>query len=233
MVDITIFLAFSAGLLSFLSPCILPLVPAFVAYLSGVSVQEAKMHRRSIFVNSLFFVLGFSIVFALLGVLLTTVLGTIAYDARIWLSRIGGVIIIGFALYLLGILKLPFLEREHKLKAKKFRSSYLTSFVFGFAFATGWTPCVGAILGGILTLALTLPINAFYLLLSYALGLGIPFLIAGLFTDRIQGFVSRSAKFLKYFNIIAGIFLLIIGILVLTNLLPIVSSFFLPAIILQ
>lgn len=229
MAEITIFIAFIAGLVSFLSPCILPLIPAFIAYLSGTSLNELKKNKAKaklhIFTNTVFFVLGFAVVFSLIGVLLNSVLQSIAYDLKIWLSRIGGVIIIGFGLYLLGILKLPFLDVEHKIKVKKFKYSYPTSFVFGVAFAAGWTPCIGVILGSILTLAITSPGVAFNLLLAYSIGLGIPFLLTGAFIAQASSFIQKIGPALRYFNIVMGVVLIILGILVFTNQLPQLASF--------
>ena len=191
----TLLFAFIAGLVSFLAPCVLPLIPGFLSYLAGVSIKDAKDNRKEIFLNSVFFVLGFSTVFAALGVLLNTLLEQIAYDVQTWLSRIGGVLIIFFGLYLVGLIKIGWLEKEHKPNVKKrFSSAYLTSFVFGAAFAAGWTPCVGAVLGGILALAATQPGSAFSLLMAYALGLGLPFLIVGLFAGRITPLLTRFAK---------------------------------------
>src|SRR3989338_7702518 len=157
MVEVSLIAAFIGGIVSFLSPCVLPLIPGFLAYLSGTSLGDTSSSARvKMFLNSLFFVLGFSVVFALLGVLLNTILSQSSYLIQEWLGRIGGIIIIIFALYLLGLLKLPFLEKEHKINVKKrFSITYVTSFVFGAAFAVGWTPCVGAILGAVLALAIT------------------------------------------------------------------------------
>ena len=133
MNEVSILAAFTAGLVSFLAPCVLPLIPAFLSYLGGASVNEAQVKRKDIFLNSLFFVLGFSLVFGTLGVLLNTVLEAVAYDAQIWLSRIGGALIIFFGFYLIGLIRVPFLEREHKFSVKmKGGSRYLTSFLFGF-----------------------------------------------------------------------------------------------------
>jgi cytochrome c-type biogenesis protein len=172
----------------------------------------------TIFLNSVFFVLGFSLIFSLVGVLLQSVLSGISFTVQQWLGYVGGAIIIFFGIYLLGLIKIPILEKEHKLKVKrKFRYSYVTSFVFGSAFAVGWTPCVGAILGAILTLAVSNPASAFPLLLSYSLGLGIPFLIVGLFTDRASGFIEKAGPKLKYVNYVFGVVLIILGILVFTN----------------
>lgn len=224
-------ISFIAGLVSFLSPCVLPLIPAFLAYLAGTSLNQNGA-RIKIFFNSLAFVLGFSFVFATLGVLLNTLLGSISYDVQIWLSRLGGIIIIIFAFYILGLVKLKFLAREHKFGVRKFSVSYITSFVFGAAFAVGWTPCVGAILGSVFALAITKPGLGFVLLMSYSLGLGVPFLLVGLFTTKAIGFIRKSGTFLKYFNIVVGILLLVLGILVFTNKLNVVANFVAPAFLL-
>src|SRR3989338_4588094 len=170
-----------------------------------------RMARQwSIFVNSVFFVLGFSIVFSLVGVLLQSVLLNVSYTVQQWLGYAGGAVIILFGIYLLGLIKIPFLEQEHKLRVKKrFRYAYATSFVFGAAFAVGWTPCVGAILGAILTLAVTNPGSAFPLMVSYSLGIGIPFLIVGLFTDRAQGVIQRAGPKLKIVHYIFGALLVL------------------------
>ncbi|MDA2935918.1 cytochrome c biogenesis protein CcdA [Patescibacteria group bacterium AH-259-L05] len=225
MTDITIIIAFIAGLVSFLSPCVLPLIPGFLAYLAGTSMHKDQAKRKDIFLNSLFFVLGFSAIFAILGVLLNTLLEAIAYDVSIWLSRIGGVIIIFFGLYLTGLIKIPFLEKEHKFNVKtKFKSKYLTSFLFGSAFAAGWTPCVGAALGAILGLAATSPGLAFNLLFSYSLGLGLPFLVVGFFTAQASSAINRFSHILKYINIVFGIILIALGVLVFTQTLYLIAN---------
>lgn len=177
-----------------------------------------KKRDWQVFINSIFFVLGFSVIFSLLGVLLQGVLSDVSTQVTAWLGRIGGVVIITFGLYLVGLIKIRFLEAEHKIRIKKrFRSSYITSFVFGAAFAVGWTPCVGAILGAILALAITQPSIAFFLMLSYSLGLGIPFIITGLFVNQAQVFIKKSGKWIKYFTYFFGVILIILGILVFTN----------------
>lgn len=180
----------------------------------------------NIFFASVFFVLGFSFVFASLGVLLQTVLSNISSQVQIWLGRIGGAFIIFFGLYLIGFIKPKFLEKEHKLKVKKkFKSIYLTSFIFGAAFAVGWTPCVGAILGAVFALAVIEPSTAFFLFLSYSLGLGVPFLLVGLFTNQAQRFISKSGKWVIYANYIFGGILIIIGMFVFTNQLSRIANF--------
>ncbi|MBI3304838.1 sulfite exporter TauE/SafE family protein [Candidatus Parcubacteria bacterium] len=226
--------AFLGGLVSFLAPCVLPIIPGFLAYLAGSSTAEtdstsspqAGPKRKEIFINSVFFVLGFGVVFALLGVLLNTLLEGIAYDVQTWLSRIGGVMIIFFGLYLVGLIRIPFLEKEYKFGVKtKFKSRYATSFLFGLAFAAGWTPCVGPALGVILGLATTQPGSAFILLLTYALGLGIPFLIVGAFTGQAAEFINRHAVGLKYLNIVFGVILLALGVLIFTQKLSLIANF--------
>jgi len=227
MSNIPIVVAFFAGIVSFLSPCILPIIPGFLAYLAGESSSNAEHPSRGvIFLNSLFFVLGFSIVFALLGVLLNSVLGHAAYAVQTWLAWIGGLIVIFFGIYLMGFFHIPFLEADHKLNVRfKFRSRYLTSLLFGFAFAAGWTPCVGPVLGGILGIAASAPGVAFYLLLAYAIGLGLPFLIVGLFVAQSSTLINRFMTGVKYVNPIFGVILVALGVLVFTQDLPLIANF--------
>jgi cytochrome c-type biogenesis protein len=218
--------AFVAGIVSFLAPCVLPLIPGFLAYLAGSSDAESKTKRRDIFINSVFFVLGFSTVFAVLGILLQTVLQAIGPEVQTWLSRIGGIVIIFFGLYLIGLIKLRFLETNHQVRVqKRFRSRFLTSFVFGMAFAVGWTPCAGAVLGGILALAVSSPVSSFFLLFAYALGLGVPFLIVGAFTAQATSFIAKMGDGFKYVNIVFGVILILLGILVFTNDLSLLGNF--------
>ncbi|HLC96729.1 MAG TPA: cytochrome c biogenesis protein CcdA [Candidatus Nanoarchaeia archaeon] len=226
MAEASVLAAFIGGLVSFLSPCVLPLIPGFLAYLSGTSLGDTStISRMKMFLNSIFFVLGFSLVFALLGVLLNTILQSSSYAVQTWLGRLGGLIIIIFGLYLIGLIKIPFLQREHKLKVRKFSITYVTSFVFGAAFAVGWSPCVGAVLGSVLALAISQPALSFWLLLTYSIGLGIPFLLVGFFSTEALNLIKKSEKVLKYFNIIVGILLIILGILVFTNNLNLVANF--------
>lgn len=223
MAETTLIIAFVAGLASFLAPCVLPLIPAFLGYLAGTKVQDTS--RWVLFGHSLLFVLGFSTVFSILGVLLNGILSHVAYDVQTWLGRIAGVIIIFFGFYLLGLIKPAFLQSEHKFKVKRFKSKALTSFVFGAAFAVGWTPCVGAVLGTILALAASQPGSALGLLLAYSVGLGLPFLLVGLFAQQFLALMQRSGNFLKYFNIVVGILVLILGALVFTGKLSLIANF--------
>ena len=231
----TILFSFVAGLISFLSPCVLPLIPGFISYLAGTASQgktpepgqpPAGPSRKDTFLASVYFVLGFASVFALLGVLLNTALEAIAFDVQEWLSRIGGVIVIFFGLYLTGLIKIRFLEAEHRLRVKTtFSSRFWSAFIFGAAFAVGWSPCVGAVLGGILALAATQPGLAFWLLLSYAIGFGVPFLIVGAFTAQANNAIRRFGKWLKPINILFGLLLVVLGVLIFTQTLSRYANF--------
>ncbi len=226
MAELTLFLSFIAGLVSFLSPCVLPLIPAYLTFLAGTTISDKYSNetKTKIFLNSVFFVLGFSVVFSLLGILLQSVLSDVAYEVQTYLSYLGGALIIFFGLMLLGVIEIPALMGEHKIKVNA-GISYFSSFLFGAAFAVGWTPCVGAVLGGILTLAVTNPGSALPLMLSYSLGLGVPFLLTGLFLSQSISMIKKIGPYLKWLNIIFGIVLIILGILVFTGTLPLIANF--------
>lgn len=238
MVETSVLVSALAGAGSFFSPCILPIVPAFISYLSGTTLSEVqnagdgaqvavkRMTRLNIFLNTVYFVLGFSLVFAVLGVIFNSVLANVGTGFQGTLQSIGGVVIIAFGAYLVLATKFRSLNFEKRMtKIPRFKTSYLTSFVFGAAFASGWTPCVGPILGSTLTLAATSPGAAYNSLLAYALGLGIPFLVTGAFFSQATGLIRRMVKYLKYFNPIMGAILIALGILVFTNQLSVVASF--------
>ena len=234
MTDITLAVAVLAGLGSFVAPCILPMIPAFIAYISGTTLSELNqksgsktitINKSNIVLNSIFFVLGFSIVFSTLGVIINSVVATSAGEIIDGLNQVGGIIIIGFGIFLLLSMKINKLNVERKFFPKRSKASYPMSFVFGLAFAVGWTPCVGPILGTILTLAATTPSVAFNLLLAYSLGLGIPFVLIGVFYSRASRIIRSMGKHLKYYNVILGGFIIILGILVLTNQLAYIANF--------
>ncbi|HLC36075.1 MAG TPA: cytochrome c biogenesis protein CcdA [archaeon] len=229
MAEITLIIAFFAGLISFLSPCVLPLIPAYLTFLAGTSAEELKKSnaaiRTRIFLNTVFFVLGFSLIFSLVGVILQQPsIQSIAFDVQIYLGYIGGSLIIFFGLILMGLIKIPYLQSTHKLNVSRIRFKYLSSFIFGAAFAVGWTPCVGAVLGGVLTLAITVPGAALPLMLSYSLGLGVPFLLTGLFISRAQGAIKWILPHLKFLNLFFGAVLVLLGILVFTGNLPLIAN---------
>jgi cytochrome c-type biogenesis protein len=180
----------------------------------------------TVFFSSVFFVLGFSVVFSVVGILLQTVLAHASVETQVWLGRIGGVIIILFGLFLLKLIQPAFLTRDHKMAVThKFSSSYITSFVFGAAFAVGWTPCVSAALGAILALASVQAGSAFILLMAYTLGIGIPFLLVGLFTSQAQRLIDKAGKWLAPLEYFFGGLLIIIGILIFTGELSKINNF--------
>lgn len=224
--EVSIGIAIVAGLISFLSPCVLPILPGFLAYLAGDVGQGERPSRLATFMSSVWFVVGFSSMFAILGVLLNTLLESVAYDVQTYLVRIGGAIVIFFGLYLVGLIRVPFLDRPHTMRVTwKFNSRSITAFVFGAAFAAGWTPCVGAALGAILGLAAAQPGTAFILLMSYALGLGLPFLILGFFAGSAGEFMARFAKATAVITKIFGAILIGLGILIFTGQLALLANF--------
>jgi cytochrome c-type biogenesis protein len=233
MTEPTIFVALFAGLASFIAPCILPMIPAFLAYISGTTLTEIKNEQESniqinkinIIANTIFFVLGFSIVFSTLGVLINSVLLENVNQFTDSLNIVAGSIIIIFGIFLILSTKINSLNKEKKFHIKNFKSSYPMSFVFGLAFAIGWTPCVGPILGTILTLAATTPSISFSLLLAYSTGLGIPFILMGIFYSKSTKIISSMTKHLKYYNIILGGFIILLGILIFTNQLAYIANF--------
>jgi cytochrome c-type biogenesis protein len=193
---------------------------------STKSLSLQKSTRLNIFLNTIYFVLGFSLVFAVLGVALNSVLVNVGTGFQNTLQIVGGIVIISFGVFLILSSKINNLNFERKLtKIPKFKTSYITSFVFGTAFAAGWTPCVGPILGSTFTLAATSPGEAYNLLLAYSLGLGTPFLITSAFFSRATGLLKKMLKYLKYFNPVMGTFLIILGILIFTNQLNILGNF--------
>jgi len=221
--------SFFAGILTFLAPCTLPLVPGYLGFISGVSLNEIqdpealKSVRWKVFLNGVFFVLGFSAVFILLGTL-AGLGGSAIATHRVLLSKIGGVVVIFFGLYMVGLFKLPifkFLEKEKHISAGRFLTPGhpLSSFIFGSTFALGWTPCVGPILGSILLLASSsTTVGQGALLLSvFSLGLAIPFLLVALSIGSASRHIKKISKYLRAISIIGGIFLILLGYALLTN----------------
>ncbi len=228
--------AFIAGLLTFLAPCTLPLVPGYLGFISGVSLEdlkkgkEVKNARKKIFLNGLLYVIGFSTVFILLGTLFSA--GGIAFaEYRIWLARIGGVVVILFGLYMMHILKLPFLNflnSEKKFHTNLKPGKPLSSLIFGMTFAFGWTPCVGPVLGSILLLSSSTGtvFQGVLLLAIFSLGLAVPFLAIALGIGHATQYVRKISKYLNVISVIGGIFLIFLGILLVTDSLVLWNSFF-------
>lgn len=227
--------AFIAGILTFLAPCTLPLVPGYLGFISGVSLEDlndptkTKRIRRKIFLNGLFFILGFSAVFIVLGTL-AGLAGQALFPYRVWLGRIGGIFVILFGLFMLNVLKIPFLSKEVQIKAPAFfkRGNALNSLVLGSAFGLGWTPCVGPILGSILTLAAasTTVSQGAILLSVFSLGLSVPFLVITLTIGSASAYLKRISKYLNVVSAIGGLFLIFLGILLLTNKLGVWIGYF-------
>jgi len=224
--QITYFVALAAGVLTFLSPCLLPLIPAFIAYLTGVSAGDDKNTARwKAAKHSFAFILGFSIVFILLG-LTATAIGKTLFKYQGVIRIIGGVLITLFGLHLVGILKADFLGKERRIHLTTRSASFLGSFLVGVTFAAAWTPCAGPILGSILVIAGTKATFAegAILLTAYSMGIAIPFFITGLLVNYFMEFFNRFRKIVNGINVAGGIFLIIIGVLVATDYLNVIGA---------
>jgi cytochrome c-type biogenesis protein len=229
MGNITFITAFGAGLLSFISPCVLPIVPGYLSFISGVSMEELQNQKskavKRVFINSLFFVLGFSVVFIALGASATFV-SQFLNDYMYIISKVAGALIIILGLHFIGLFKIRWLNYEKRIHMGTKQLGIVGSFFVGFAFAFGWTPCIGPILAGILAIAATESTitRGIILLAFYSAGLAVPFLITAL---AFNGFLSVSGKIKKHFRIveiIGGVFLIIIGFLIFTNSLGYLSA---------
>lgn len=210
--------AFLAGLLSFLSPCVLPLVPSYVGFLTGMTLPEVSGRRRVALVHALLFVGGFSLVFILLGASATG-LGRALNYYQVWLQRIGGVLIIGFGLVCLGAFRIRLLSQERRLHLERKPLGYLGSVLVGMVFAAGWTPCIGPVLGGILGLAATsTDVSRGMLLLgAYSAGLALPFLLAAVALDSFLEWFQRFRRFLPWVMRITGVMLVLVGLLLVSG----------------
>lgn len=229
--QLSIPIAFVAGVVSFLSPCVLPLVPGYISMLSGVSMEELKAGAeaavvRRIFRNSLAFVAGFSAVFVVLGASATAV-GSFLLTRRTWFNIVAGIIIIVFGLHLTGLVKIPLLYRDARIDTGAPRRGLAGSFLLGFAFAFGWTPCIGPILTGILALAATRDTvyQGMFLLGTYSTGLAIPFILTSLGLGQFLKFYGRFRRHLQAVEIASGVFLIAIGILMAFNRFTVLSGY--------
>ncbi len=216
--NITIGLSFLAGLASFLSPCVFPLVPAYISYLGGRSTPEEQdrgVNRWSVFSHGLAFVIGFSLVFILLGIA-TSTLGSILQDAREWIAKIGGIVVIIFGVHMTGLWRIPFLQYDLRKQTKPDRDKgYLASLLMGVFFSAGWSPCVGPVLGAILTLSISggSVLTGAGLLTAYSAGLAIPFLIAALGMGWVSEVLQRYGKVMHYVEVGMGGVLIIVGVM--------------------
>jgi cytochrome c-type biogenesis protein len=229
MTDATVPTAFAAGLISFLSPCVLPLVPGYLSMISGVGLEELKAPQghlmRRVMVNSIAFILGFSVVFIALGAAATEI-GQVLGIYKHTLARVAGVVIILFGLHLTGILKIKALYTDARLHSVKGNSTPIGAFVIGFAFAFGWTPCLGPILTAILTIAgeQDTVVKGILLLTVYSMGLAVPFLLTSLLMERFLKFYSRFRSYMHALEVASGGLLIALGILLLLGRFTLISS---------
>lgn len=229
MNNISFIVAFSAGLLSFLSPCVLPLVPAYIGYLAGnsvPSVSERALNKLKVIYKSFGFVLGFSIVFIIMGASITT-LGSLFTIHHNILRKFGGLIIIVFGLHTTGIFKIKLLYYEKRLLSFNKVTNVFSPVIMGMAFATGWTPCIGPILSSILIYAANMnTINTGILLLAvYSLGLAVPFILTAIALDTLTEYIHRFSKYMSLVSLVSGILMIAMGIMVFTNKVNILSNY--------
>jgi len=226
--SITVPLAFFAGFLSFISPCVLPLVPVYLGYLSGSSINyESPPSRWQVFSHALLFVGGFTLVFVLLFGLPTTLLGNALNRYSGTLARLGGLLVIVFGLHTMGLITIPFLNMTRRLEAgQMLPPGHLRSGVFGVTFAAGWTPCIGPLLGAVMSMALTQPSQGMFFTLIYALGLAVPFLVSALLLTRATNFLRRLNRHARLVEMVSGGFMVTVGLLLVTGMFTILNSYF-------
>ncbi len=237
--DVGIALAFTAGVFSFLSPCVLPLVPSYLTFVTGMSLDDLQegVNRKATFIHSTLFVLGFSTIFILLGAS-ASFLGQFFRQYELWIARIGGLIIIVLGLHLSGVFKLTPLMREKRIHLNDKPAGYLGTFGVGMAFGAGWTPCIGPILGAILTYGFSQDTMwaGVGLLSVYSLGLAVPFLIAALALDQFLQTFKRFRHWIPIVEKASGVLLILLGVLLLTGKFTVLSGYltrFTPAFILE
>lgn len=232
MTDINIFIAFTAGLFSFLSPCVLPLIPSYLSFVSGVSLEEMRAPqiesrvRWRVALNSLAFILGFSLVFVSLGVS-ASFLGSLFLDYRSFIRVVGGIFIVLVGIYLMGFFKLSFLDRYLQFHLKDKPAGYLGSVLVGVTFAVAWTPCVGPILGAIFALAATTAEiqRGILMLATYAAGLAVPFFLSAIAVNSFFQFSQRFRRYIRAVHIAGGFLLVIVGILLITDYMTLLNVY--------
>jgi len=226
--SVGVFVALTAGLLSFLSPCVLPLVPSYLSFVTGMSLEDLQhgVDRKAILAHSLLFVSGFSIIFITMGASASFIGGFLLYN-QIWIARIGGVLIIVLGLHLFGVFKIVPLMRERRIHVKDKPAGYIGTLGVGAAFGAGWTPCLGPIVGGLLMMAGTQETvwSGVFLLGFYSLGLAIPFLISALALDWFLGAFSRIRRFLPMVEKVSGVMLIVVGLLLVTGSFTILNTY--------
>jgi len=230
--EVTYIGAFIAGLLSFLSPCVLPLIPSYIMYITGISYADMQAEhpshiiRQKTILHSVCFICGFTAVFVLLGASATYIGSFLSENATI-IRKVGGVLLVILGIHVTGIFPLKFLLGEKRVSIKHKPAGYVGSFLVGIAFAAGWTPCIGPILAAILAVAATADsVNqGILLLLLYSMGLGVPFFLAALAMNRFMAVFNRFKKYIHIFEIITGILLMVIGVLIYSNWLSRLSGY--------
>jgi cytochrome c-type biogenesis protein len=229
MTDINLFLAFGAGFLSFISPCCLPLYPAFLSYITGVSVGELKsenamLQKRSL-VHTLFFLLGFSVIFIAIG-FGTSMVGSFFREYKDLIRQLGGILIVLFGFVIVGVFNPKFMMRDKRYEFKNRPSGFFGSALIGMAFAAGWTPCTGPILSSVILLAASKPGSAVIYMVAYTLGFAIPFFILSFFVGKLKWIRTHSAKIVK----VGGYLMIVMGIVLffdwMTKIITIFSSVF-------
>jgi cytochrome c-type biogenesis protein len=233
MESVSLLTAFGAGLFSFISPCVLPLIPAYISFVSGVSIdtlqeqdEEATNTTMKVFVSTLIFVLGFSAVFIMLGAG-AGVIGKLLFIYRIWFNRVAGGMIIVLGLHMTGLLRIGFLNYEKRIHVRENPLGVLGIFLIGAAFAFGWTPCIGPILAAILALAAQQGsvASGMFMLAVYSAGLGLPFILTGLAINKFFGVYKKMRRHLGMIEKIAGAFLIIVGGLIFFDMFSILSGY--------
>jgi cytochrome c-type biogenesis protein len=228
MVNVSLILAFSAGLLSFLSPCVLPLVPAYVSYITGTIIGKITTKKSNLYVlyKSIGFVIGFSIIFIIMGASITS-LGKFSIKNQSIFRKVSGALILIFGLHTTGIFKIKLLYREKRFLSFSKTHNAFASVLMGMAFASGWTPCVGPILSSILVYAISMETisRGIVLLVFYSLGLAVPFILTALAIENLSLKIRRLSKHLEIISIISGALMIIMGILIFTNRISILSQY--------
>ncbi len=230
--QVSILVAIGAGLLSFLSPCVFPLIPSYLAFVGGLSLEEIQAsaahskRRRHLLYRAVAFIMGFSAIFIGFGAS-ATALGHLLFDYQIVIRKVGGVLVIIFGLHIAGWLNLPFLMREKHLDLKSSPGSYVGAFLVGVTFAAAWIPCVGPILGSILVMASTSQTTGqgVFLLAAYSAGLAVPFFLSAVLFGQFLVFFNRFKRFLPWVSRVSGLFLILVGALLLTDYFTLLSTF--------
>lgn len=229
--NMSLMMAFTAGILSFVSPCVLPLIPSYVTYISGVSLdklttEDDREAKWATLIHSIAFVIGFSLIFIALGAS-ATMLGKFMSKNQAIIRKVGGVIVIALGVHFTGIINFNFLQQYKKMDFATKPAGYAGSVLVGMVFAAGWTPCIGPILATILIYASTAETmgKGIAFLAAYSLGLGIPFILSAIAINRFFNFFNGIKKYMRTISIISGIFLIIIGVLLYTNYMTILAQY--------